>query len=106
MHACNSNSHSVDQCAAQRGLAGITTLYIRLYLNATPLAEVLWGQGVPCQQEAGSSRRVVEAGDTPKVKPPAHLPGVSPPGAEGVAGRTSGPTSLTAGPYLDAPQLG
>ena len=49
---------------------------------------------------------MVEAGGTPKVKPPVHLPGVAPPGAEGVAGRTSGPTSLTAGPYLEALQLG
>ena len=42
---------------------------------------------------------MVEAGGTPKVKPPT----AALTGAEGVAGRTSGPTSPTAGSYLEAP---
>ena len=49
---------------------------------------------------------MVEAGGTPKVKPSDQHPWWAVIGAEGVADRTSGHTSLTAGSHLEAPAQG
>ena len=85
-----------------RGLAGIKALYTRQLAGIALLAEVYWGQRALSFKVAG---KVGEAGGTPNAKPSAQLPrGAVLIGAEGVAGRTGGHTSLTEGSYLDAPQ--